>query len=168
MSLSRRKPPVIAAKQSTSVIPIVFATAGDPVGNGLVASASRDRAATSPACRPSRRDLVGKRLELLREVVPVSAGWQSWPMLRSHWPRRKWARFKLQRARSASTFAPLDNPASGRYRARLRGAQGAARRRFMSLATRSLRTQPSRINTFALAARLPTIHANANMSKREV
>jgi putative tryptophan/tyrosine transport system substrate-binding protein len=34
-------PSVMAAKQVTSVIPIVFATAGDPVGNGLVASLAR-------------------------------------------------------------------------------------------------------------------------------
>src|SRR5262249_44182372 len=42
-------PPTIAAKQATSIIPIVFAAAGDPIGTGLVASLAQ-RAATSPAC----------------------------------------------------------------------------------------------------------------------
>ena len=46
-------PQVLAAKQATSIIPIVFATAGDPVGTGAVASLA-DRAATSPACPPWR------------------------------------------------------------------------------------------------------------------
>ena len=39
--VTHNTPPVIAAKQATSVIPIVFATAGDPVGSGVVASLAR-------------------------------------------------------------------------------------------------------------------------------
>jgi putative tryptophan/tyrosine transport system substrate-binding protein len=39
--LTHNTPPVLAAKQATSVIPIVFATAADPVGTGVVASLAR-------------------------------------------------------------------------------------------------------------------------------
>ena len=45
---------VVAAKQVTSTIPIVFAMAVDPVGTWLGRESWRDRAATSPACRSSR------------------------------------------------------------------------------------------------------------------
>ena len=41
---------VLAAKQATATIPIVFAVANDPVGTGW-SQALRDRAATSPDCR---------------------------------------------------------------------------------------------------------------------
>jgi putative ABC transport system substrate-binding protein len=43
-------PNVIAAKQSTSVIPIVFAAVGDPVGIGLVQSLSRRQYVASYCC----------------------------------------------------------------------------------------------------------------------
>jgi putative ABC transport system substrate-binding protein len=39
--LTHATAPTVAAKQATSVIPIVFATAADPVGNGLVAALAR-------------------------------------------------------------------------------------------------------------------------------
>jgi putative ABC transport system substrate-binding protein len=60
---------VIAVKQATSVIPIVFGTAGDPVGTGLVASLARPGGNVTGLSNQSA-DLAGKRIELLREVVP--------------------------------------------------------------------------------------------------
>ena len=70
MSLSRAgTAAVIAAKQATSVIPIVFAVAGDPVGSGLVASLARPGGNVTGLSNQTA-DLAGKRVELLREVVP--------------------------------------------------------------------------------------------------
>ena len=59
----------VAAKQATSVIPIVFPTAGDPVGSGLVASLSRPGGNVTGLSNQAS-DLPAKRLELLREVLP--------------------------------------------------------------------------------------------------
>src|SRR6266446_10476155 len=39
--LTHNTPPTLAAKQATSTIPIVFATAGDPIGAGIVTSLAR-------------------------------------------------------------------------------------------------------------------------------
>jgi putative ABC transport system substrate-binding protein len=60
---------VVVAKQATSDIPIVFATAGDPVGNSLVASLARPGGNVTGLSIQSA-DVAGKRLDLLREVVP--------------------------------------------------------------------------------------------------
>jgi len=60
---------VIAAKQATSVIPIVIATANDPVGTGLVASLARPGGNVTGLSNQFA-DTAAKRLELLREVVP--------------------------------------------------------------------------------------------------
>jgi putative tryptophan/tyrosine transport system substrate-binding protein len=59
----------LAAKQVTSLIPIVFAVAGDPVGTGLVASLARPGGNVTGLSLQTT-DTVSKRLELLREVVP--------------------------------------------------------------------------------------------------
>ena len=60
---------VMAAKQATSVIPIVFAVAGDPVGTGLVASLPRPGGNVT-GLSLQQTDTAGKRLTLLRQIVP--------------------------------------------------------------------------------------------------
>src|SRR5262245_13341344 len=67
--LTSGTPQVLAVKQATSVIPIVFATAGDPVANGLVASLARPGGNVTGLSLQSS-ELAGKRLGLLQEVVP--------------------------------------------------------------------------------------------------
>jgi ABC-type uncharacterized transport system substrate-binding protein len=58
-----------AMKQATSAIPIVFTIDADPVGRGLVASLARPGGNVTGLSAQST-ELVGKRLELLREILP--------------------------------------------------------------------------------------------------
>jgi putative ABC transport system substrate-binding protein len=60
---------VIAVKQATSVVPIVFAVAADPLGTGLVASLARPGGNVT-GLSVLFTDLAGKRLEYFREVAP--------------------------------------------------------------------------------------------------
>ena len=62
-------PATLAAKQATPLIPIVFAATGDPVGTGLVESLARPGGNVT-GLSLQETETVGKRLELLREVIP--------------------------------------------------------------------------------------------------
>ncbi|MGB8606756.1 ABC transporter substrate-binding protein [Bradyrhizobium sp.] len=64
--------PVLAAKQATAIIPIVFAAQMDPVGVGVVASLARPGGNVT-GMSIQQTDTAGKRIELLREVVPKLA-----------------------------------------------------------------------------------------------
>jgi ABC-type uncharacterized transport system substrate-binding protein len=146
----------VAAKQASSVIPIVFALMDDPLSMGLVASLARPGGNVT-GLSMQQTELAGKRLELLREVVPG--------------------------LRRLAIMANADNPAS---MAELRELQATARTlalevvpseisraediapAFEALKTRAqalcvvgdalVMTHRVRINTLALAARLPTIY----------
>jgi putative ABC transport system substrate-binding protein len=61
--------PTRAAKQATSTIPIVFAQDLDPIGNKFVTSLARP-GGNITGLSTLQVDLAGKRLELLKEVVP--------------------------------------------------------------------------------------------------
>jgi putative ABC transport system substrate-binding protein len=61
--------PTRMAMQATSTIPIVFVGVADPIGSGIVESLARPRGNVTGMSNQNF-DTVGKRLELLREVVP--------------------------------------------------------------------------------------------------
>jgi ABC-type uncharacterized transport system substrate-binding protein len=149
-------PPTLAAKQATAVIPIVFAAASDPVGTGLVASLSRPGGNVTGLANQIS-DTGGKKLELLREIVPG--------------------------LRRLAIMANVGNPASVLD---MGEAQATARTLGLEVSTSEIRraedispafdalkgradavyvcvdplvnTHRTRVNTLALAARLPTMH----------
>jgi len=60
---------VVAAKEATPAIPIIFAVASDPIGTGLVASLAHPGGNVT-GLSVQAPDLAGKRVELLRELIP--------------------------------------------------------------------------------------------------
>ena len=150
---------VQATKRATSVIPIVFAVAADPVGDGLVASLARPGGNVT-GLSTQHADASAKRLELLREIVP--------------------------NLRRLAIMANVSNPASV---AELREVQKTARTHGLQVVTAEVRqgeditpafeavrsradalfvvpdayligTQRARLSALALEARLPTMHGH--------
>ena len=70
MSFSPGAPLTLAAqKHATTTIPIVMTNDGDPVGNGFVASLARP-GGNITGLSTLTPELAGKRLDLLKEIVP--------------------------------------------------------------------------------------------------
>ena len=149
---------VIAAKQATSVIPIVFAAASDPVGTGLVASLARPGGNVT-GLSLQFTDLAGKRLELLREVLPdlrrlaILANASSPATALEVAEVQAMARtFGLEVAapevRQTEDIAPAFEALKGRVEA------------LYVVNDPLVDTNRVRINTLALAARLPTLHGD--------
>jgi ABC-type uncharacterized transport system substrate-binding protein len=65
-------PSALAAKAAITTVPIVFVTGGDPVIDGLIASLSRP-GGNMTGVSFLGRELVTKRLELLRQLLPKAA-----------------------------------------------------------------------------------------------
>ena len=149
---------VLAAKQATSVIPIVFAVANDPVGSGLVASLARPGGNVT-GLSLQFTDIAGKRLQFLRETVPglrrlgIMANIR-YPgaVLESREVQAMARTLGLEIAR-VEIERPEDIPIVFKT---LRSRAEA----LYVCADPLLGTHRTWINTLALAARVPTMHGN--------
>jgi ABC transporter substrate binding protein len=119
--------------------------------------AYRDRSAMLPACRFSEPTLPASGSRFCARLSRVSAGWRSWPTLAFPTPCRKWTKFKPQPTPSA--LQP-PNSKSGEPKTLLPPFEvlksGADALYVCSDAL--INANRIRINTLALAARLPTMH----------
>jgi putative tryptophan/tyrosine transport system substrate-binding protein len=145
-----------AVMQATSVIPIVFSLANDPVGSGYVASLAKPGGNVTGLSVQST-DLIGKRLELLREVIPAlrrvaiigDGGNRSVRLEMDELQRTahtlgiEVTAFEVAREEDiAPTFERLEGKTDGVY----------------VTSTPLLTTNRNRVNMLALGARLPTVY----------
>ena len=151
------EPNLVAAKQATSNIPIVFTIAADPIGSGFIASLARP-GGNLTGLSLQATDFAGKRLELLREVVPnlrrlaiMADNGNAGTLLELGEVQASARTFGLEVAtldvRRAEQIAPAFETMKGRTDA-------------LYLCTVPLvNTHRALINSLALTARLPTIFA---------
>jgi putative tryptophan/tyrosine transport system substrate-binding protein len=146
---------VLAAKQATSVIPIVFALANDPLGAGLVASLSRPGGNVTGLSLQGP-DIGSKRLGLVREALP---GLQGIAIIAN--PASPQAENELDEAQTAARALGLEPIGLQIRRAEdfapaieaLKGRAGV----IYACADALISANAARINSLARAARLPTM-----------
>lgn len=145
---------VLPAMHATSTIPIVFAIAVDPVGSGMVASLARPGGNVTGLSVQSV-DLAGKRLELLRELLPdlhriaVIANASYSASVLEIGEVQKAARnlgIDVLQIRRAEDIAPAFESRKSRAQA------------LYVCGDSLVNANHARINTLALGARLPTMH----------
>ena len=147
---------VLAAKQATSVIPIVFTAAADPVGGGLVASLARPGGNVT-GLSLQFTDLAGKRLELLREAVPGLGRLAI--MANIGYPAAMLEMAEVQAiARTLGLeVAKLEIRRADDVEPAFEEIKGRAEALYIA-ADPLITTNQIRINTLALGSRLPTMH----------
>ena len=147
----------LAVRQATQVIPIVFAIASDPVGSGLVASLARP-GGNATGLSLQATDLAGKRLGLLREVIPGlhqlaimgNVGYSAVVL-------------EIGRAQAAARALGLDVATLEIRRAEdiapaVKSLKGKADALYVSPDALAVANAPQ-LGNLALVARLPTMHA---------
>jgi putative tryptophan/tyrosine transport system substrate-binding protein len=144
----------VAAKQATSVIPIVFPTAGDPVGSRLVDSLARP-GGNATGLSNLGTDLAAKRLEILRDLLP---GLRRLAVMTNDYSGGVTEREEIDAAARTLDLeiVPLPIRRVEDIAPAFEGLKGRAEA-FYATGDPLVNAQRVRINTFALALRLPTM-----------
>ena len=148
-------PAIVAAKNATAVIPIVFPLSSDPVGDGLVASLAQPGGNVTGLSN-AQPDLAGKRLEILREIIP---GLSRLAVLAGHNPT---AMLNVGEVQSAALklgleVIPLDVKRADDLAPAIDSLKGRAQAIYV-VGDPIVFDNQIQINTLALVARLPTMH----------
>ncbi len=148
--------PVVAAKRATAVIPIVFATAGDPVATGLVASLARPDGNVTGLSNQAA-DVAGKRLELLREIVPHLRRLAILANIASPIGTLETRHVQAAARTLGLETLPLEIRRAEDIASGFEALKGRADALYV-VAEPLVGSNRVRINTLALGARLPTLH----------
>jgi putative tryptophan/tyrosine transport system substrate-binding protein len=147
----------LAAKQATAVIPIVCPVAGDPVGSGLVASLARPGGNVT-GLSSQARDLGGKRLQNLRELLPNLRRLAL--LVNANSPAGMLEKGEVQAAGSTlgvEEFLPLEIKRTEDIAPAFAAIKARADALYV-VADPLANLNRMRINTLALAAQLPTMY----------
>jgi putative ABC transport system substrate-binding protein len=98
----------LACKEATAVIPIVFPLTGDPLSTGLVASLAHPGGNVTGLTNQAS-DIAGKRLEILRDVVPAFSRFGQYPI---SWSPIRDSRYSGSGAQTRPRRRCIRNPAS--------------------------------------------------------
>jgi putative ABC transport system substrate-binding protein len=151
-------PASLAVKKATTTIPLVMIAVGDPVGSGLIASLAHSRGNVTGLTSISP-ELDGKRLELLREVVPnishVAVMWNPTSPLQVVAEKATRAAAQPMGIRILSLGVHADEQFDHAFATIRKEKPGA----LLVLADRLFLHNRARIMEFAIHNRLPGVHA---------
>jgi len=151
-------PATLAVKKATTSVPLVMVAVGDPVGTGIVPSLSQPGGNITGLTSISP-ELDGKRLELLREVIPdishIAVLWNADSPLQFVGERRTQAAAEVLRMKVLSLGVRNEEGLEKAFSAIVRERPGA----LLVLADRLFLHHRARIMDFAAKQRLPGVYA---------
>jgi putative ABC transport system substrate-binding protein len=152
-------PSIRTAKQATKTIPVVMVTTGDPVATGLIDSLARPGGNITGLTRLTR-ELSGKRLELLKEVLPaisrVGVLWTQGPStnFKEYEPAAHALKIPLQSLEVRGPNPDLE----GAFRQAVKGRANA----LITITTATLSPYRKEIAHLAIVNRLPSMYERSD------